>query len=275
MTERVGLLGWPVEHSVSPAMHNAAFAALGLDWHYDLLPVPPGRLDVELSRLLAEGYRGFNVTVPHKQAVLAGLSLHVEPDLSVTAIGAANTLVVQPCGKITATNTDGQGFADDLRAHGIEVAGKRCLVLGTGGAAHAVVCTLKQMAALAVTCVSRDPGRVSADLQPAVDYAGIFSVPFDLVINTTPVGMWPQTHPSPWPNGLPIPQNTVIYDLIYNPAETRLMMQAQSAGARSVGGLGMLVRQGALAFERWTGIRPPIDVMRAAAETALNHRRME
>jgi shikimate dehydrogenase len=187
MTERVGLLGWPVEHSRSPSMHNAAFAALSLDWTYDLLPVPPQNLGAEVARLIREGYRGFNVTVPHKQAVLRDCPC--TPDDAVNQIGAANTLIVQPDGTLAATNTDWRGFADDLRANGIDPAGKRCLILGTGGAARAVSYALHHESAAAITFVSRDPLRSA--LTPAITYDDLPAQDFDLLVNTTPVGLWP------------------------------------------------------------------------------------
>ncbi len=267
MMERVGLLGWPVEHSVSPAMHNAAFAALGLDWQYNLLPVPPSKLAVELRRLIKdEGYRGFNVTVPHKQAAFR-LPRLCTTSPAADVIGAVNTLVVQPDGEmIDGENTDWSGFAIDLGDNGVRVEGSRCLILGSGGSAQAVVYALKQGGAASITVVSRrpdEPGEIGyddlADLAPAVD----------VVINCTPVGMSPNVDHSPWPNEVPFPRDAVLYDLVYNPPLTRLMAQAESAGARVIGGLGMLVWQGALAFELWTGIKPPVDVMAEAARAAL------
>jgi shikimate dehydrogenase len=267
MTERVGLLGWPVEHSVSPAMHNAAFAALGLDWQYDLLPVPPSKLEAEIRRLIKEeGYRGFNVTVPHKQAAFR-LPRMCEISPAANAIGAVNTLVVQPDGDMMdGENTDWRGFAIDLDEHEIQIAGARCLILGSGGSAQAVVYALGQGGAESVTLVSRrpsKPGEISyndlGDVAPTVD----------LIINCTPVGMSPDVDRSPWPEDVPFPPEAVLYDLVYNPPFTRLMVQAESAGVDVTGGLGMLVWQGALAFELWTGIKPPVDVMTEAAREAL------
>ncbi len=267
MTERVGLLGWPVEHSLSPVMHNAAFTALDLNWRYDLLPVPPEHLNDTVERLIGEGYRGFNVTVPHKHAILSCLPGRLRPDESVTSVGAANTLIVQADGSLIATNTDWKGFAEDLRAYNIEVSGKSCLVLGTGGTAHAVAYALAQMAAASVTFASRNPQKIT--LSPVVSYDTLYQISFDVLINTTPVGMWPKVNQSPWPENVPIPAHCAVYDVIYNPGVTRLMLQAKSNGARAVSGLGMLVRQGAYAFECWTGITPPVDVMANAAQSAL------
>ena len=142
MTERAGLIGWPVAHSVSPAMHNAAFGALGLDWQYDLLPAPPERFAAAVAAWVAAGYRGFNVTIPHKGAALRLPQVRVISP-AAEAIGAANTLTVEPDGSLAADNTDWRGFADDLAAGGIAVEGARCLVLGTGGSARAVIYALR------------------------------------------------------------------------------------------------------------------------------------
>jgi len=268
VTEKVGLIGWPVAHSVSPAMHNAAFAALGLDWRYDLLPIPPDDLTRRLGELLAEGYRGFNVTVPHKRAVL-DMPHVAEVDPVAAEIGAANTLTLQPGGGLRAANTDWRGFADDLAANDIRVGGAFCLVLGTGGSSKAVAYALRHGGAAEVLLVSRQPDPAKAAIgygQVADAIAGRESL---LIVNCTPVGMHPAVDASPWPDGLSFPACASLVDLIYNPPRTRLMSQALGAGARAVGGLGMLVRQGALAFEAWTGIAPPIDVMEQAARRAL------
>lgn len=263
----VGLLGWPVGHSVSPAMHNAAFAALGLDWQYTALAVPPDDLPARIDRLINEdGYRGFNVTIPHKRAVFNLPGLHnISP--AAQSIGAVNTLVVQPDKTLTAHNTDWRGFADDLTSHGIEVSGKRCLVLGTGGSARAVVYALERLKAASITQVSREPGS-----RPGVvgyDDLSRLAPSMHVIINCTPVGMVPEPDASPWPPDVPLARDAALYDLVYNPPVTRLVAAAHAAGALAVNGLGMLVRQGALAFELWTGSQPPLDVMFSAARDAL------
>lgn len=266
MTERAGLIGWPVAHSVSPAMHNAAFGALGLDWQYDLLPAPPERFAAAVAAWVAAGYRGFNVTIPHKGAALRLPQVRaISP--AAEAIGAANTLTVEPDGSLTADNTDWRGFADDLAAGGITVEGARCLVLGTGGSARAVIYALRAGGAAAITAISREPGGRDG----AAGYGDLarLAPSADLVVNCTPAGMSPDVAASPWPEDVPFPGGAALVDLIYNPPVTRLMADAQAAGARTVGGLGMLVRQGALAFERWTGIAPPLAIMLEAARHAL------
>ncbi len=271
MTGRVGLIGWPVKHSVSPAMHNAAFNALGLDWRYDLLPVPPDELEAHVAELLGNGYRGFNVTVPHKRAVLALPQIH-EYDPAVRAVEAANTLTVTPGGGLHAANTDWRGIADDLHAHGVDAAGMDCLVLGTGGSAGAAAYALRRMGSASITFASRDPGR----RPDAVGYDSLARFSHvHLVVNCTPVGMHPHVDASPWPDGVRFPPGATLYDLVYNPARTRLMEQAEAAGARTIGGLGMLIRQGALAFTQWTGRTPPPGVMQDAAQRALKKQTIE
>ena len=265
--QRVGLLGWPLGHSISPALHNAAFAALGLPWQYDLLPVPPGDLAAAMTRLVErEGYRGFNVTIPHKRAVLTHSLVGAQSE-AVRATGAANTLIVQPDGSLRAENTDWRGFADDLAAHGVNVTGATCVILGTGGSAQAITFALQQGGAAAITAISRDPGG-RAGVASYADLARL-ALRANLIVNCTPLGMSPRVEGSPWPDEVPFPLGAVLYDLVYNPPVTRLMRQAQSAGARAVGGLGMLVRQAALAFALWTGSAPPLAVMQDAARHAL------
>jgi shikimate dehydrogenase len=266
VTERVGLLGWPVSHSVSPAMHQAAFAALGLDWRYDLLPVPPDDFEREVARRIAEGYRGFNVTIPHKDAArrlpqVSALSPAAE------AIGAVNTLIVQPDGSLHGDNTDWQGFLDALADEGIETTNAVCLVLGTGGSGRAVRYALEHAGAKSVTQVSRHAQ--GAFGVTGYDDLARLTLDLDVVVNCTPVGMHPNPDASPWPGGLPFPPGAVLFDLVYNPPVTLLMQEAQSAGAQSFGGLGMLVRQGARSFALWTGHTPPLDVMESAAQRAL------
>ncbi len=252
-------------------MHNAAFAALGMAWRYELFPAQPERLAEEVTRLVAEGVRGFNVTIPHKRAVLA-LSQVRERSAAVEAIGAANTLTVLSAEPpvLRAENTDWRGFLDDLRAHDLDPRGKVCVVLGTGGSARAIGYALGRAGATAITYISRTPTRANY-LGTVRDYAALSELTprADLIVNCTPLGMWPHVERSPWPADVPFPPHAALYDLVYNPPTTQLMRQARAVGARAVGGLGMLVRQGALAFAQWTGRTPPLDVMMQAARTAL------
>ena len=267
MTRRVGLIGWPVDHSQSPAMQTAAFAACGLDWQYTLLPTLPDQLRATLDQVRAGELAGANVTIPHKSAVMPMLD---EIDPAAAAIGAVNTIVVRD-GRLIGCNTDAIGFARALSEIGVDVNRKQCAVLGAGGAARAVVHTLKELGGR-VTIYARDVSRartlIGGDEQTRalrdVDRVACDTV---LIVNATSVGMAPQSDGSPWPDGAVFPAGALAFDLIYNPRRTRWMGQAERSGAQAVNGLAMLVYQGAAAFEMWTGRAAPVDVMRAAIET--------
>jgi shikimate dehydrogenase len=246
-------------------MHNAAFTALGLDWRYDALPIRPGELKKRVPELVQAGYCGFNVTVPHKQEILR-LPQIAEVENAVGVLKAANVLTVLPKGKLRAANTDWQGFAADLQAHDVRVNSTNCLVLGTGGSATAVAYALRKLGAATIQFVSRETGKVGSITYQEIS---VLEPAPDLIVNCTPVGMWPEVDASPWPDMVLFPSRAVLYDLIFNPPVTRLMMQARQAGAHVIGGLGMLVRQGALSFEQWTGAAPPLDVMEEAARITL------
>lgn len=284
-TQLVGLIGWPVSHSVSPAMHNAAFDALGLDWRYVPLPVDVRNLQNvadAVHGLKALGLRGANVTVPHKQHVMPLID---ELTPAAATIGAVNTIVVREDGSLLGDNTDARGFIADLRDHTVDPRGRRVLVLGAGGSARAVAFGLADAGAAAVTILNRTRAkadelaatigaqftgcRVSSGVLP--DAIGA-DADADLIVNTTSLGMTPNTDTSPWPDGLGFAPGQTVYDLVYNPPQTRLLAAAAAHGANAVNGLGMLIWQGALAFQLWTGLMPPVDVMRAAADAAFGRR---
>lgn len=268
-TRVAGVVGWPVAHSLSPAMHNAAFQALGLDWVYAPFAVPPERLADAVRGLAALGFAGANITIPHKQAALA-LADEVTP--AARAIGAANTLVFHD--HILADNTDWTGFLRALRDVGCDPSGQRALVLGAGGAARSIVYALGSVGA-EVGVFNRSLARAD---ELTSDLAGVFpggwlrAYPMDaladvarsgatLIVNTTSLGMAPRVESSPWPDDTAIPAGATVYDLVYNPLATRFLREAKARGARAVDGLGMLVHQGAIAFQMWTGVEPPTDVM--------------
>jgi shikimate dehydrogenase len=277
-TKIVGLIGWPTGHSVSPAMHNAAFAALGMDWRYVPLPVTtdrPEAIGEAVRGVRALGLAGVNVTVPHKQAVMPHLD---ELSPAAAAIGAVNTIIVTTDGRLLGDNTDAPGFVADLRDHGAEPQGCHCLVLGAGGSARAIVYGLAQARAARVTIANRTLLRateLAAALQPSFldcridvcdlpdDLADV-ARSADLVINCTSLGMSPNVDGLPWDAALPFHGGQTVYDLVYNPRETRLLRKATADGARAIGGIGMLIWQGAIAFERWTGLMPPVEIMRQA-----------
>jgi shikimate dehydrogenase len=264
---KVGVIGWPIEHSLSPAMHNAAFAALDMsDWEYDKYAIPPDIIKLSLREFRDAGFIGLNVTVPHKQAVMP----YVKPDEIARAVGAVNTIDFR---RSRGTNTDVAGVMDDLAAHGVHPsAGMQVVVLGAGGAARAAVYGLAQAEARIVV-VNRTPERA----QELIDSLRVRAVAGDvaavadaeLIVNCTSAGMQPNVDDSPLPDDAPLQANVTVYDMVYRPAVTTLMRQVEAAGGRAVGGLGMLVRQGAAAFKLWTGVEPPIDVMFAALKQEL------
>jgi shikimate dehydrogenase len=262
-TRVVAVIGDPVEHSRSPAMHNAAFAALELDWVYVALHVPRGEGAAAVRAVHVLGLSGLNVTMPHK-ADAAAASEELTP--AAAALGAVNTVVVDDDdGKLIGHSTDGDGFLRALGDEGVVVSDRRCLVLGAGGAARAVVHALGGAGADVTVAARRDEAAHSAAaLAPGGTAAALDDLPvetFELVVNATPLGMHGEAPPFD-PGRLHAGQ--FVYDTVY-PAETPLLTAARARGARAAGGLGMLVHQGALSFELWTGCTPPVDVMRAAA----------
>jgi shikimate dehydrogenase len=286
-TTLVGLIAWPVGHSVSPPMHNAAFEVLGLNWCYVPLPVAPSQVENAVRGAAALGFRGVNVTVPHKQAVIPALDV-VAPDAA--QFGAVNTIVIErdAAGAPTTTghNTDYQGFLSSLRQGGFEPAGKSAVVVGAGGAGRAVIFGLLQADARDVLVLDTMPQQVQSLMRDLgqIRTSVLRTMPLtpdtliesaraaDLLINSTPVGMSPKIAASIWPDDVPFPAHLAVFDLVYNPQETQLLKQARAAGALGIDGLDMLVRQGAIAFELWTGQEAPFDVMRAACERALGQR---
>jgi len=275
-TQLIGLIGWPVAHSFSPAMHNAAAQALGLNWAYVPLPVKPEEVATAVRALPALGFRGVNVTVPHKQAVMPLLD-EIEPGARL--IGAVNTIVVGENGRLIGHNTDWSGFLADLHTHDITVANRDCLLLGAGGSARAVAYGLARSGARVHLLARRieQAEAVLGDLREHLPAAQLTCHPLSdlhqisqrlapLIINCTPLGMTPHEASSPWPDALPIPADATVYDLVYNPRQTRLMQQAAAAGCHTRNGLGMLVHQGAKAFALWTGHEPDTGVMTTALQ---------
>ena len=283
---RLGLIGYPLEHSLSPRLHGAALRAAGVEGEYRLYmiaPMPQGAAALEalLGRMRAGDLRGLNVTIPHKQTVLPYLD-----DLTPTAraIGAANTLFLQD-GRLLGDNTDAPGFLADLGRLLEDAApaaarwtpeGGRALVLGAGGSARAVVYALLK-AGWQVMLAARRLEQAQA-MQGSFAAYGTLHVcileaealaaldgQVDLLVNTTPLGMWPHVDASPWPAGLALPSGACIYDLVYNPAQTCLVQAGRAVGLPAASGLGMLVEQAALAFERWTGCAAQRAAMYAAA----------
>ena len=263
-TRVVGIIGDPVGHSRSPAMHNAAFDALGLDWVYVAFPVPRGQGAAAVQAVATLGLAGLNVTMPHKADAAAACD-----DLSseAAALGAVNT-VVNMDGTLAGHSTDGDGFLRALDDEGITVAGRRAVVLGSGGAGRAITHALGRVGAH-VTVAARRPeaARSAAALAPGGVAVGVDELAvesFDVVVNATPLGM--EGQPPPFDTDR-LHADQFVFDTVY-PVETPLLREARARGLRAAGGLDMLVHQGALSFSLWTGVAPPLELMRAAASVA-------
>jgi len=268
---RLGVLGWPVTHSRSPAMHNAALRALGMeDWRYQLLPVPPERFTETVRALRDAGFVGANVTIPHKHSAL---ELADTAGRAARAIGAANTLTFTPDGAIAAENTDAPGFLD---AFGVSPEGMSAQVLGAGGSARAVAWALREAGAREVSVWNRTHERADALAREL----GVRAVPHpesaELLVNCTSVGLEPEgsnlKQSATEPQGLNLLELTFdqvgtyshVVDLVYRSSPTPLLAAARTYGAHTVDGLEILLAQGALSFQLWTGVQAPLDVMRRA-----------
>jgi shikimate dehydrogenase len=255
---RLGVCGWPVAHSRSPRMHNAALAHLGLtEWRYQHLPIPPERFAETVSALPALGFAGVNVTIPHKAAALALADVATE---TATAVGAANTLTFTAGGAIEADNTDASGFLSALNTSAYD---KSALVLGAGGSARAVVYALKQAGAH-VSVWNRTPERAE-ELARHFDVT-VGAQPADIIVNCTSIGLHdPEITFKALPVGADdLGAGRLVVDLVYRHGGTLLLNSARANGARVVDGLEVLVAQGAASLERWTGRTAPDQVMRKA-----------
>jgi shikimate dehydrogenase len=264
-----GVIGDPVAHSLSPLLHNTAFAALGLDWVSVGFPVPAGATAGALFGMRSLGLRGLSVTMPHKEAA-AALVDRLSP--SAETLRAVNC-VVRDGDVLVGHNTDGQGFLESLeRGAGFDPAGRRCLVVGTGGAGRAVTLALARGGAVEVTVVGRRPER-AADAAALAGPAGRVGRPEDaeaaaLVVNATPAGMAgaPAAGDLPPVDPSLLGPGQVVADLVYHPRETRWLAAAAARGADTVGGLGMLVHQAAAQVTLWTGMPAPVEAMWEAAQ---------
>ena len=280
VTLKAGIFGYPISHSISPPMHQAAFDRAGIDAVYEAWETPPDALAAAVAALRDDSVLGANVTVPHKQTVMESLG---EVDDLAQRIGAVNTIVADG-GKLLGTNTDARGFLDSLKEYGgMDPSGADAVLVGAGGAARAAAHALAESGVGSLTIANRTLERADAlAAEIAALGAGVRAVSLsdaafadacgaaDVIVNSTSVGMLhgPAEGKSPVPDGA-IRAGCVVYDMVYNPPDTPLLLAAADAGARAVGGLPMLVYQGAAAWELWTGQAAPVDVMMAAARTAL------
>jgi shikimate dehydrogenase len=262
---RLGVLGWPVGHSRSPAMHNAALGELGLaDWRYQLLPVPPGLLSETVGALAGSGFVGANVTIPHKQAAFR---LADEASRATREIGAANTLTFSPAGGIAAENTDAPGVVAALER---PVRGLRVLVLGAGGSGRAAVWAMRDEGAAEVMVWNRTPERARA-LAAEMGVSWVPApVPADVLVNCTSIGLERSASQAGALNQIGLSFDQIgeysdVVDLVYSPGSTPLLGAARALGIHAVDGLDVLAAQGALSLRIWTGRSVPIDLMRRAA----------
>ena len=262
MTTYLGVCGWPVAHSRSPQMHNAALAAAGLeDWRYLRLPLPPGLFEETVRALPAAGFRGVNVTIPHKQAALA---LADRASEAARAIGAANTLTFE-AGAIHADNTDAPGLLATLP---FAPAARSALVLGAGGAGRAAAWALREAGA-EVAVWNRTPERATALAAELGVRAVTAATAADIVVNCTSVGLH---EPEATFKALPLHADSLgagslVVDMVYRVGGTQLLEAARTRGASVVDGLEILIAQGAASFGRWTGLEAPREAMRKAATT--------
>ena len=264
---RLGLVGYPLDHSLSPVLHQVALKVNGLQGEYALYSVHPtsqNTLPDLVGSVRSGEIHGLNITIPYKQAITRHLD-GLTP--AASAIGAVNTVYSRD-GRAVGDNTDFAGFLADLQAWGSNP--RSSIVLGTGGAARAVVYALRQMGCR-MTLASR---RLDKARELAEQFPDVTAIPLtdealrgldpDLLINATPAGMFPDVDGCAWPERLPLPQTAAIYDLVYNPPETRLIQRARMEGLRARNGLGMLIEQAALAFEIWTGCKVPRSTLEKA-----------
>jgi len=273
-TKAFAVLGHPIAHTLSPAMHNAAFHALGMDAVYLAFDVLPERLMDVLGAMREMGFGGVNLTVPLKELACRGLA---KLDESARLLGAVNTVQFAPDGMI-GHNTDGVGFLKAVEeAFGESVEGKSVFVLGTGGAGRAIALTCAGSGVRSLTLADADPARpkkvameVEAQFFTGVKIAESWereAREADLVVQATPLGMKPEDAPPIGPGAFRPGQ--FAFDLVYMYPDTGFTKAAAAAGAKAANGLGMLLHQGARAFEIWTGLKPPVDVMRKALEKAV------
>jgi shikimate dehydrogenase len=276
-TKVVGLLGWPVQHTLSPAMQNAAFQAVGLDFSYLAFGVRPEELPQALAGARALGFGGLNLTIPHKVRIMPYLD---GIDRSAELVGAVNTVVFES-GRAIGYNTDSDGFVNSLQAENVDIDGKKVTVLGAGGAARAIVHGLLDKGVSTVTIGARNAAKAAAFAATfgsgqRVSGFGWRQPEFvkalsgcDILVHCTPIGMSScreEEVPLDW---VALNPQAVVCDLIYNPMITSLLTRAAAAGHKIIGGSGMLVEQGAAAFTLWTGIQAPRDIMFQALAEAL------
>jgi shikimate dehydrogenase len=281
-TKICGVIGDPIEHTMSPVMHNAAFKLLGLDFIYVPFRVKAEELGKAITGMRALNIRGLNITIPHKVAVLLFLD---RLDPLAEKIGAVNT-IVNDDGILTGYNTDATGFMQALLDKGIKPQGKNVVILGAGGASRAISFILADSGAhlfilnrrLELDWAKELASRISQMFNTEVkamelnrDNLGETLEKADILVNATSVGMSPDSDQTPVDAKL-LRSSLIVFDIVYNPIKTRLLREAEAAGAKTISGLDMLAWQGVLAFEKWTGQKAPINLMKKEATVLLSNR---
>ena len=276
-TKICGVIGDPIAHTMSPVMHNAVFKEMGMDYVYVAFQVKKEGLGEAIRGMRALNIRGLNVTIPHKVAIIPLLD---RLDHLAELIGAVNT-VVNDNGVLTGYNTDAEGFLRALLERGIEPGGKNVVILGAGGASRAISFILAERgSSLVILNRTLDKARECASRIGEVFQKEVKALEFDsenlakalseadILVNTTSVGMYPHTDETPASSDLLRP-GLIVVDIVYNPIKTRLLEETEAAGARTISGIDMFVWQGALAFEKWTGLKAPVKLMKEEAIKVL------
>lgn len=278
MKQVFGVFGDPIAHSLSPAMHNSAFSALGMDCIYHAFKVRPDKLEKAILGAEAMGFGGLNLTVPLKEVAVKLDCIKLDP--LAERIGAVNTIVFGETGEIKGYNTDGLGAKQALREAAVEIRGSKIVVAGAGGAARAIAFQLAADGA-EIIVINRTEGRAielaqdisAAALPGKVEGRGLSGLKTllqdaDVLINTTTLGMHPNADTA-IATAEELHSGLTVFDIVYNPLETRLLKEAKTSGAKPVSGVSMLVYQGAEAFRLWTGIEPPVELMKKTVLEAL------
>jgi len=278
-TKYFAVIGHPIGHSLSPLMHNTAFALLALDCRYELIDIDPSSLKQEVERFRDKKWGGLNVTVPHKEAIMPLLD-EIVPE--ARAIGAVNT-VVHRDNKLIGYNTDIIGVERSLHLDREKIKGTQCTILGSGGAARSVAYVLSHsIKPKAITFSALFPEQAHAIIKNIGDTDVEFNVfhctdaalehaikNSTLIVNATTVGMFPHHLDSPLPNKNWLKNNHIVFDLVYRPLTTQLQRDAKAVGAKTIDGLGMFIHQGAAAFRLWTGMEMPLEQIRQVLEDKL------
>lgn len=257
---KFGIIGFPLVHSLSPFMHNAALENAGIEGNYAVFETPPEKLEEQVNFFKEQRFRGFNVTIPHKLEIMKFLD---SIDDFAKAVGAVNTVVIDENKKLYGYNTDVYGFVQAIPVEIREnLTGTKAAVIGAGGAAKAVLAGLREMGIAEIIVFARNPKSGEELLTENIELSK-----FSIVVNTTPVGMYGKNEgisPLSEKSVSTLPADAFIYDIIYKPRKTRLIEIAEKRDLKTLDGLEMLVLQGAKSFEFWTGQKPSVDVMREA-----------